>query len=110
MNPWQMALDAMFQSPGSLDAIFVSPEGLPTQIRVIRSQPDQLERYAGTQFFAGTNAFEIRVSDVAAPVIGDQILFAGDQTGALDTIYTVSLPPICDVDGLSWTCVAELTS
>lgn len=103
MDPWQMAVDVIFQSPGSLDAVFTAAGGAPTPIRVIRSQPDRLERYAGTQFVSEDNAFEIRVSDVAAPAIDDLITIG-------DSSFAITLLPVLDVEGLSWTCVAEPTS
>lgn len=103
MDPWQMAVDVIFQSPGSLGAIFTPAGGASAPIRVIRSQPDRLERYAGTQFLSEENAVEIRVSDVAAPAIGDLITIG-------DAPFAITLLPVLDVEGLSWTCVAEPAS
>ena len=103
MDPWQTAIDAIFQSPGSLDATFKTEGWVAVPIRIIRSQPDRLERYAGTQFLSEENAFEIRVSDVAAPLIGDLIMID-------DASFAITLLPVLDVEGLSWTCVAEPVS
>lgn len=103
MDPWQMAVDVIFQSPGSFDATFTPAGGASMPIRSIRSQPDRLERYAGTQFLSEDNAFEIRVSDVTNPAIGDVIMIG-------DASFAITLLPVLDVEGLTWTCVAEPAS
>ena len=100
MDPFALALDAIFNAPGSLDAVFTPVDGASVPIRVIRSQPDQLQRFAGTQIFSQSDVFEIRGSDVANPVEGDMV-----QLG--DLAFAISMPPIGDVEGLSWTCVTE---
>ena len=47
-----------------------------------------------------SNAFEIRIADVARPAIGDTIDIAGER-------FEISLDPVGDVEGLTWICAAE---
>lgn len=100
-DPWRAAIDLMFEGPGSEPAQFESDDEEPRPIRVIRRGPDRLTRYGDTQILPATHIIDVRVSDVPAPAVGN-----------LFTIYerefAISVDPILDVEGLTWTCGAEV--
>lgn len=100
MDPFQMALDAQFTSPGSEASLFV-PAGRPALgVRIIRSRPDRLTRFGDTFVMAASHAIEVRKSEVASPVVGDVFVTASDR-------LEVTIEPMIDVEGLAWTCGAE---
>lgn len=97
-----MAIDAQFRAPGSVAADYRAGGGVlpPAAVRIIRSRPDRIERFAGFQIDVQTETFEVRRSDVARPVVGDVIDFGTER-------FEVSVEPQIDVEGLSWIMLAE---
>jgi hypothetical protein len=99
-DPFAAAMDAMFQAPGSENATYIPSSGPAVPIRVIRSRPDGLARFGDALILPAADAFEIRRSDVAAPAVGDVVAIAAGG-------FAISIEPIGDVEGLTWTCGAE---
>lgn len=97
-----MALDAQYHAPGSMAAAYLPAGGapLPDPIRVIRSRPDRIERFAGYQVDVKAETFEIRCSDVPAPAVGDVIDVRGSR-------FSIEIDPVIDVEGLSWMVLAS---
>ncbi len=102
MDPFAAALDALFNAPGSAAAVYVPVDGFPTDIRVIRSQPDVNTSFGDSQIIQATNVFEIRRSEVAAPTHGGRLMIG-------DEIFAIQGDGRLDVEGLTWTIGAELT-
>ena len=100
MDPFVAALDALFDAPGSAAATYATLDGEPVPIRVIRSRPDSFSKHGRVVVLPASNAFEIRASEVAQPAAGDLIITDDEQ-------FKVSLDPVSDVEGLTWTCAAE---
>ncbi len=98
-----MALDVLFYAPGSDEAFYTSRGGAERAqpIRVIRGQPDKSVGFGGGQIVEGTNAFEIRKSDVADPASGDIIRIDTAQFKLLGEA-------MIDVEGLSFTIGGSL--
>ncbi len=95
-----MALDALFNAPGSMAAVYTGAGQSPVPVRMIRSRPDREERFASFQIDVTAETFEVRRSEVPLPAIGDLIEF--------DTArFAVSIEPQIDVEGLSWMLLAE---
>ncbi|WP_156361374.1 hypothetical protein [Sphingomonas sp. Leaf67] len=97
-----MAIDAQYRAPGSVAADYWAGGGTlpPVPVRIIRSRPDRIERFAGFQIDVRTETFEVRRSEVAQPVIGD-LIAVGDER------FEVLIEPQIDVEGLSWIMLAE---
>jgi len=68
----------------------------PTPVRLIVKQPDTVLGFGGGQIHASTTLFDIRVSEIENPQIGDQIVYAG-------VIYVVQAEPTADRERLVWT-------
>ena len=98
MDPFATALDALFHAPGSAAATFTPKGGVPAPdpIRVIRRQPDKAIGFGDGQIIEGTNAFEIRRSEVSEPKRGDQL-----KIGA--TTFKLLGDAMLDVEGMTWT-------
>ncbi|KKW92253.1 head-tail joining protein [Sphingobium chungbukense] len=108
-GPFAAALDALFNAPGSAAADY--DDGLSVvPIRVILSQPDVLAG-AGQQIVTATMVIDIRRSEVSNPArfatvrVGER-----DADGVLDVSASYQLvdEPMGDVEGLTWSCGAEL--
>ena len=96
MNPWQMALDVMFQSPGSIPAIYISND----PVRIIRVIPSLRQSQVGTvrpRSVTRGAVFDIRKSEVPVASVGDGIIIGED-------VYTIEVPPETDPEGLTWIC------
>lgn len=102
MDPFALALDALFSAPGSKEVTYYPKDG-PGRVgvRVILGQPDQTVGFGGQQIIEATNVFEIRVSDVAMPAKGDVVVI-GPAT------YKLLGEPMLDVEGLTWTIGGNL--
>jgi hypothetical protein len=97
MDPFALALDALFSAPGSKEVTYYPKDGPGRAgVRVIFGQPDKAVGFGEQQIIEGTNVFEIRVSDVSMPAKGD-IVVIGDVT------YKLLGEPMLDVEGLTWT-------
>lgn len=103
MDPFAMALDALFNAPGSMAAVYTPVGGVPTAVRTIRSQPDRIERFADFQIDVRMETFELRRSEVARPAIGGVIDIADER-------FAITVEPQIDVEGMSWVVLAEPTT
>ena len=98
------AIDAVFSDPNlGVDAIYrvggVDPGVL---VRAIVRQPDRVGQFGDTRLLAETTVFDVRVSEVAAPVEGDSIEVSG-------TVYVIQGEPIRDAERFVWTIEARPT-
>jgi hypothetical protein len=100
MDPWQMALDAMFNGPGSQAAVFVQDAEADVPVRIIRRGPDRLSRFGDTMILPDQHPIDVRKSEAAAPAVGDGFLLDG-------VMFAITVDPILDVEGLTWTCGVE---
>lgn len=96
MDPWQMALDVMFQSPGSIPAVYIS-SGPAKLIRVIPSLRQSEVGTVRPRSVAHGAAFDVRKSEIPVASVGDAIIIG-------ETVYTIAVPPEADVEGLTWIC------
>lgn len=104
MDPFALALDALFSAPGSKEVAYYPKDGVGrTGVRVILGQPDKSVGFGEQQIIEGTNVFEIRVSDVTMPAKGD-IVVIGDAT------YKLLGEPMLDVEALTWTIGGSLVA
>jgi hypothetical protein len=96
MDPWQMALDVMFQSPGSIPAVYIS-SGPPKLIRVIPGLRQSEVGSVRPRSVAHGTVFDVRKSEIPVASVGDAIIIG-------ETVYTIAVPPEADVEGLTWIC------
>ena len=96
----QAAVDANFESDWAEDATFLPVAGGAMQVRIIRRQPDVETDLAGEPVVTDSNLFDLRVSEVAAPLEGDSV-----QVPALTgTVYVIDAKPHrLDTYKLVWT-------
>ena len=98
--PAQQAVDALFESHWAEDATFLPAAGGATPVRILRKQPETETDLAGEPVIAETNIFELRLSEVAAPLAGDSIQLP-PTTG---TVYVIDAEPRrLDTYKLVWT-------
>lgn len=97
INPFELALDAQFHAPGSVEAVFTPAVGdpLPDPVRVIRSQPDERTDFGAGTVIQGTNIFLLRRSEVAAPRKNATLQIGG-------ATFTLKGEALLDVEGLTW--------
>ncbi len=110
MDPWQMALDAMFIGPGSAAAVFVRTGEPPRVVRVIQGRPDRTTGFADGQTILGTNQFEIRRSDVAEPLQHDVVVVGAvieNDAAVGGERFSLLGEAMLDLEGLTWTIGAE---
>ena len=108
-NPFAAALDALFNAPGSAAADY--DDGLSiVPIRVILAQPDLLAG-PGQQIVTATMIIDIRRSEVSNPA-RNAVVLVGERgaDGVLEVAarYQLIDEPMIDVEGLTWSCGAEL--
>ena len=72
--------------------------GVP--VRAILHQPDRIGEFAETRILTETTMFDIRASEIAAPVEGDTIVVDGST-------YVIQGEPIRDAERLIWTIEAR---
>jgi hypothetical protein len=104
------ALDALFNAPGSAAADY-DDGGVITPIRVILSQPDVLANGGAAQIVTETMIIDIRKSEVLAPAYMATVRIGmRDDDGVLEVSSTYQLidEPVGDVEGLTWSCGAQL--
>lgn len=94
--------------PGMIDQLFADPvlsksatylaygTSTPYPVRVIAKQPDTVVGFGEGQFHTPTMLFDVRVSEVPEPTVGDQITLGTH-------IYNVQSEPKLDREGLVWT-------
>lgn len=111
MDPFQIALDAIFTAPGSSAATYFPVDGDPVPIRLILSRPDEVANFRGSSVVQATYQLSIRRSEVPAPQSGDFVQIEGGEFPQLDGVFTDRLnitgDPMLDVEGITWTCGAE---
>ncbi|MBB4154174.1 hypothetical protein GGQ80_002084 [Sphingomonas jinjuensis] len=97
-----MALDAIFNGPGSEAAEYRPANGDPVKpgVRVIRSRPDQAIGFGQGQVIADTNTIDVRMSDVPEPAV-DDIFALGER------LFRVNADPLSDVEELTWQTSCE---
>lgn len=108
-DPFATALAALFGAAGSIAATF-HPGGsaVGVELRVIRGQPDELAGFGDGQIVMATNLLDIRRSDVAHPVTGDEVqLYLDDARTVPGDRLVLAGAPRLDVEGLTWRCPAE---
>jgi hypothetical protein len=89
----QLFTDPVLSKPATYLAVGTSAS-LP--VRVIAKQPDTVVDFGGGQFHTPTMLFDVRVSEVPEPAVGDQITLGTH-------IYNVQSEPKLDREGLVWT-------
>lgn len=76
--------------------------GAPVSIKVMPRRPDELLEFGDSMIVTGTNIFDVRVADIAAPAEGDTITYNG-------TAYIVQGEPQSrDSDRLIWSLNTRL--
>jgi hypothetical protein len=91
-----LAVDAVFARLGQ-DAVFTPQGGAELPIRVIGKRPDAIVEFGDTRIHAETTIFEVRVSELADPLPGDEVAVGG-------AAYVVQgEPERRDPDRLVWT-------
>ena len=96
MTGISLAVDAVFARLGQ-DALFTPQGGADILVRVIGKRPDAIVEFGETRIHAETARFEVRVSELAGPLPGDQVTVDGVD-------YVVQgEPERRDPDRLVWT-------
>lgn len=102
-----MALDAQFNAPGSMAAVYSDAQVAISTVRIIMSQPDQTVGFGSGRVILATSIVQVRRSEVAQPQV-DDVFMISDPTTPLDgTQYRVISDPMQDVEGMTWSCSAE---
>jgi hypothetical protein len=95
---FKQAVDRLFERLGQ-DAIYkhalyrVNGEDIP--VKVILKSPDQIIDFREAQIHTPTNMMEVRVTEIAKPKAGDEIIFDGAS-------YRVQGEPVQDMHHLVW--------
>lgn len=100
VDPFALALDALFYAPGSADAVYQPASGPSVPIRVIRSAPDRETRFGDGRILnnAGT-VLELRRSEVPNPTSGESVMIGGET-------FQIFGDPVLDIERIGWTCGA----
>lgn len=101
MDPFVAALDAQFHAPGSAAAVYISQHAAPRSVRVIERQRTGIEGTVRPRPVSLGKVFDIRISEVAEPLVGDVVALNG-------AMVVLTIPPQIDVEGLTWACDAPL--
>ena len=90
---FKQAVDRLFDSLG-LDALYrVNGEDAP--VKVILKSPDQIIDFREAQIHTPTNMMDVRVTEIAKPKAGDEIILDGAS-------YRVQGEPVQDTHNLVW--------
>lgn len=97
MSAFSAAINAIFRDPNmAVDGQYRAGGADPaTLVRVIRSSPDVVSDWNQGRFVQSSHVFDVRVSDVALPAIGDTITIGG-------SLYSIREEPQKDSEGLLW--------
>ena len=109
-DPFATALDALFNAPGSVAAVYYPTIGRPVAVRLIRSQPDEISRYGDAQIIQATNVFQVRRSEIDEPVTRAIIMPGATIVDCVvqgDEQLLIRGDAQLDVEGLTWTFGAE---
>ena len=90
---FKQAVDRLFDRLG-LDALY-RVNGEDTAIKVILKSPDQIIDFREAQIHTPTNMMEVRVTEIAKPKAGDEIILDGAS-------YRVQGEPAQDTHHLVW--------
>lgn len=91
----QQAVDPVFTAFGE-DATWIGDgSGAPVAIKIIRQAPDDLTSFGAARILSDAMVVSVRVSEVAAPAVGDAIQF-----GAVT--YAVQSEPRLDRWQVRW--------
>ncbi|MFN3827789.1 MAG: hypothetical protein ACK4NR_09220 [Micavibrio sp.] len=94
MNPFSLVIDTNFSVLGE-PAVYKPISGTEKSINVMSRRPDELISFENTAIRVRTAIFDVRVSDIAAPAKGDEIVFK-------DTTYVVQDSEYIDGDRMIW--------
>jgi hypothetical protein len=95
MTAFGRAVDATFDAFG-MDATYTPAGSDRVPVRVIARRPDTIVGFGDTRIHAEAAIFEVRVSEVATRVPGDQLTVAGE------TFVAQGEPERRDLDRLVW--------
>lgn len=96
MNAFSAAADAIFADAHmAADAVYTPDGGAPVTVRVILARPDERADWRDTTIVSATAMVSVRVSEVAAPAVGDTFAIGGST-------YTVQGVPERDPRNLVW--------
>lgn len=97
MNPFGTAINAIFANPHmSVAAEYrVSGADPAIPVRVIKVSPSVVNDWNRASFVQASHVFDLRVSEVAEPAVGDTITIDG-------VLYSVREEPLLDSQGLCW--------
>ncbi len=90
---FKQAIDRLFDRLG-LDALY-RVNGEDTAVKVILKSPDQIIDFREAQIHTPTNMMEVRVTNIAKPRAGDEIILDGAS-------YRVQGEPVQDTQHLVW--------
>lgn len=97
MGTFAAMVDALFLNESmAVDASYVPVAGDPATVRVMQKRPDEVTDFGAARLWSEATVFDLRVSDVAAPAAGDQIVI-GTET------FVVQGEPKRDRERLIWT-------
>lgn len=97
MTAFAAAVDALFADPNlGRAAVYEPTDGDPFPVRVIARQADAITEFGEARLWSETTRFDVRVSEVAAPLPGDRIVIDG-------ITYIVQGEPQRDRERLVWT-------
>lgn len=102
-----MALDAQFNAPGSMAAVFEPLTGDPIPVRTIRSQPDATASFGAGDIIQASDVFLLRAIEPLAdgtsvaiePIEGAVIVI---EAGS----FALSSDIRIDAEGMTWSCGA----
>lgn len=103
VDPFAMAAAALFRGPGSVAAVYVTPDAQQLPVRAICST-SPVDMIVGSRTIeAGATVIQLQCSDFAAvdfqPVQGGTLLIG-------EEVWTINARPRLDVERVSWTCEA----
>ncbi len=107
MDPFTMALDALFNAPGSMAAVYTPVGGVPTAVRTIRSQPYATARFGEGELIQATNLFLLRRTETVRGVPVSIEPDEGDLIVVEAGTFAITSDVRLDLEGLSWSCGAE---
>lgn len=97
MTAFSAAIDAIFGDPNMAADAFFLASGVPPGVacRVIRRAPDVVMEFGQGRFRSATTTVDVRVSQVAAPRVGDVVTIGAES-------FTVQGEPVRDRERLVW--------
>lgn len=97
MDPFAMALDALFEAPGSLSGHYSSPSLGTVPVRVVPRQSRGDVGIVRPRSVVTGAVFDLRTSEVASPLVGDVLVVDG-------IVRQLAFEPQIDAEGLTWAC------